>query len=74
MTQEETRLFEAFARKENSAAPYFKEWLPWWLSKTTEKPTNIDIHEMMDTDTIENNESISLNTSFMEYLDEELPQ
>lgn len=51
--------------------PSFKEWLPWWLSKTTEKPTNIDIQEMMVSGITEN-EDINLNT-FMEYLDEELP-
>lgn len=64
-------MFEAFVRKENNAIPSIKEWLPWWLSKTNEKPTNIDIQEMMASGTIVN-EDINLN-SFMEYLDDQLP-
>lgn len=48
LTQEETRFFETLIRKENNALPFFREWLPWWLSKTTDKLANVDkIHSQI---------------------------
>lgn len=67
MTQEETRMFEAFIKKENQISAPFKEWLPWWVSVTTEKPSNIDIQEVVSLSNEQ--ESVNLNT-FLEYLDE----
>jgi hypothetical protein len=61
-------MFEQFIKKENqtSGAP-LKEWLPWWSSTTTEKPSNIDIQEVVSLSNEQ--EDVNLN-SFLEYLDE----
>jgi hypothetical protein len=40
-------MFEAFIKKENQISAPFKEWLPWWVSVTNEKPSNIDIQEVV---------------------------
>jgi hypothetical protein len=68
LTQEETRLFEAFIKKDNQINAPFKEWLPWWgVSTTTQKPSNIDIQEVVSLSN--DQESVNLN-SFLEYIDE----
>ena len=60
-------MFEAFIKKENKISAPFKEWLPWWISVTNEKPSNIDIQEVVSLSNEQ--ESVNLYT-FLEYLDE----
>ena len=60
-------MFEAFIKKDNQINTPFKEWLPWWVSTTTEKPSNIDIQEVVSV----SNEQVNFNlNTILEYLDE----